>query len=260
VAGHYDEALAFYKKALESLKALSIVRPQFRADVADSLADIGRVYRVMGDHPRALSYLNEATAMAKELPSPDKLASVLNSIGVLYIEQNDYAKASDFMNRSLMIHKSTGDRFEIARLLLNQGVINQRQAKYQEAIKNFQESLADAKAVDAQDLVVAAEEGMGAVYQEQGNGASALEWLSKALVVAEKFGDKTRQAELLWRSGEAYYLANDLPKAIASAGASVELAEELRLPMISYLALTAKGKYYVAQKNYELAFQILRER
>lgn len=255
--GHYDEALAFYQQALDSLKALSNVRPEYRADLADSLADIGRLYRAMGNHSRALSYLNEAAAIAKELKSPDKLASVLNSIGVLYIEQNDYPKASDFINRSLAIYKITGDRFEIARLLLNQGVINQRQAKYQEAEKNFRESLENANAVDARGLIVAAEEGMGALYQEQGDGVSALEWLDQALSTAEKLGDKTRQAELFWRSGEAYYLKNDLPKAIASAARATELAAQLRLPIISYLALTAAGKYYSAHHDYDLAFETL---
>jgi len=255
--GHYDEALAYYQKALESLRSLSNVLPQYRADVADSLADIGRVYRVMGNHSQALNYLNEASALAKTLQQPDKLASVLNSIGVLYIEQNDYAKAADFISRSLAIYKTTGDKFEIARLLLNQGVINQRQAKYEEAIKNFKESLENAISVDAADLIIANQEGLGAVYQEQGNAISALEWLGKALSTAQKVGDKTRQAELLWRSGEAYYLKRDLSKAIASAEDAAQLSAELRLPIISYLALTAKGKYYIAQNNYELAFQTL---
>ena len=255
--GHYDEAVAYYQKALESLKALSKSRSQYRADVADSLADIGRVYRVMGDHVQALNYLNEAVAIAKTLQSPDKLASVFNSIGVLYIEQNDYSKASDFISRSLTIYRATGDCFEIARLSLNQGVINQRQAKYEEAIRSFRESLNDATGVDAADLIIAAQEGLGAVYQEQGNGASALEWLDKALLTAQKLGDKTRQAELLWRSGEACYLKGDLAKAIASAESASELASELRLPIISYLALTAKGKYYIARHDYDLAFQTL---
>jgi CHAT domain-containing protein len=255
--GHYNGALDFYQKSLEALKSLSEARSEYRADLADAMADIGRVYRVMGDNQRALSFLTEAAAIAKTLIGQDKLASVLNSIGVLYIEQNDYAKASDFINRSLAIYRTTGDRFEIARLLLNQGVINQRQARYQEAAKDFRESLENAEAVDASDLIVAAQEGMGAIYQEQGDGAAALEWLTNALATAERLEDKTREAELLWRSGEAYYLRNDLPKAITSVAGAIKLAEELRLLIISYLALTAKGKYYIAQKNYDLAFQTL---
>ena len=251
------EALAYFQKALESFKVLSSTLPQYRADVCDALAEIGRVYRVKGDHLAALRNFDQALEIAKTLNSKDKLAGVLNSIGVLYIEQNDYLKAAEYTNQSLSVYRSLGDRFEIARLLLNQGVINQRQAKYEEAKKSFQESLENSDGVDAPDLVIAAQEGMGAVYQEQGDFRVALEWLNKALAMAQKVGNKTRQAELLWRSGEAFYLKGDFQKAIACAGSAVDLGKELRLPIISYLALTAKGKYYLAENNYDLAFQSL---
>ena len=255
--GHYDEALAYFQKALESFKALSNTLPQYRADVADSLAEIGRVYRVKGDHLAALRYFNQALEIAKTLNSKFKLAGVLNSIAVLYIEQSDYSKASEYTNQSLSVYRKLGDRIEIARLLNNQGVINQRQAKYEEALTSFQESLENSKGVDAPDLFIATQQGIGAVYQEQGDYRAALEWLDKALKMAQNVGAKTRQAELLWRSGEAYYLKGDFPKAIVSAGNAADLARQLRLPIISYLALTAKGKYYLAENNYDLAFQTL---
>lgn len=255
--GHYDEALAYFQKALESFKVLASTLPQYRADVADALAEIGRAYRVKGDHLQALRYFNEALVIAKTLKSKFKLAGVLNSIAVLYIEQNDYSKALEYTNQSLSVYISIGDRLEIARLLINQGVINQRQAKWEEGLKSFQESLKNSAGVDAPDLLIAAQEGIGAVYQEKGDYQAALEWLGKALEMAQKVGAKTRQAELLWRLGEAHYLKGDVPKAVASARSAADLASQLRLPIISYLALTAKGKYYLAENNHELAFQTL---
>jgi CHAT domain-containing protein/Tfp pilus assembly protein PilF len=255
--GHYDEALTYFQKALESFKGLIDIRPQYAADVADSLAEIGRVYRVKGEHLAALRYFNQALEIAKALKLKDKLAGVLNSISVLYLEQNDYLKASEYANQSLSVYKELGDRYEIARLLANQGVINQRQGKYADALKSFQESLQNSDDVDTPDLVIAAQEGIGAVYQEQGDYRAALEWLNRAAVMAQRLGNQTRQAELLWRLGEAHYLKGDLPMAIASSTSAAELAGQLRLPIISYLALTARGKYHLAENNYHLAFQTL---
>lgn len=255
--GQYDEALTYFQKALDSFKALSSNLPEYRADVADALAEIGRVYRVTGDHLSALRYFNQAVEIAKTLSSQEKLAGVLNSIGVLYLEQNDYLKASEYTKQGLSMFRGLGDRFEIARLLANQGVISQRQGNYEEARKSFLESLENSTSLDAPDLVIAAQEGMGAVCQEQGDSRIALEWLNKALAMAQKVGNKTRQAELLWRTGEAYYLAGDFPNAKASANSSLKLASELHLPVITYLALTAKGKYFLAENDYDLAFQAL---
>ena len=124
-------------------------------------------------------------------------------------------------------------------------------------MKSFDESLENSAGVDAPDLLIAAQEGIGAVYQEKGDYKAALEWLGKALEMAQKIGAKTRQAELLWRLGEAYYLKADFPKAVESAGTAADLASQLRLPIISYLALTAKGKYYLAENHHDLAFQTL---
>jgi CHAT domain-containing protein len=256
-AGHYDEALTYSQKALESFKGLISIRPQYAADLADSLAEIGRVYRVKGEHRAALRYFNQALEIAKTLKLKDKLASVLNSISVLYLEQNDYLKASEYANQSLSVYREIGDRYEIARLLANQGVINQRQAKYVDALKSFQESLQNSDDTDAPDLVIAAQEGMGAVYQEQGDYRAALEWLDKAMALAQKLGNQTRQAELLWRLGEAYYLKGDLTKAQTHSASAANLASQLRLPIISYLALTAQGKYHLAENNYDLAFKTL---
>src|SRR6185436_1653157 len=52
--GHYEEALTYFQKALELFKGLISIRPQYAADVADSLAEIGRVHRVKGEHLTAL--------------------------------------------------------------------------------------------------------------------------------------------------------------------------------------------------------------
>lgn len=255
--GRYGEAITYFQKALESFKTLSRTSPQYMADAADSLAEIGRVYRVKGEHRAALRYLNQALEIAKTVSHKDKIASVLNSLGVLYIEQNDYPRASEYINQSLSIYRETGDPYEIARTLINQGVINQRQAKYLEALKSFQESLELSDVSDAPDLVIAAQEGLGATYQEQGDFLLAFEWLNKAVKKAQKIRNPTRQAELLWRLGEAHYLGGDLGKALASAASAADLANQLRLPIISYLALTAKGKYYLSENNYDLAFQTL---
>ncbi len=255
--GKYDEALAYFQKALESLKGLSADSPEYSADVVDSLAEIGRVYRVMGDHQYALNYFNQALTIAKTTNSSSKLASVLNSIGVLYIEQSDYEKASKYINQSLFIYVGLGNRLEIARLLINQGVINQRQGNYGEALKSFQASLKSAEGSNAPDLILTAQEGMGAVYQEQGDPRAALEWLDKSLSTAQQVGDKTRCAELLWREGEAYYLKGNVSQALKAAGNAADLAGQLRIPVISHLALTSQGKYYLAVGNYELASQTL---
>ena len=149
------------------------------------------------------------------------------------------------------------DRLGLARVPVNLGVIHQRQGNYEEAVENFQLALTRAEAIGATEIIIAAQQGLGAVYQGRGEYGPALKWLNEASLTAQRMGDKPRLAELLWLKAEALYLSGDLPQAIASATRAADLAGQLRLPVISYLALTTKGKCYLAQKNDGLAFQAL---
>jgi len=255
--GAYQQAIDYFQQARKSFQTLSKTATKFRADLADAYSEIGRTYRVMGDNRHALSYLNLALNICKDLAETDKLASVLNSIGVLYSEENDYDKASSYYDQSLAIHQLNNDNLEIARLLINKGVVAQRRNENQEASKDFMDALARSQGLGVPDLLITAMEGLGAVYEQQGNYAAALDWLGKALTIAKQAGNNTRIAELKWRESKSYYLKNELSEAISSAQAAVDLATVLRLPVISYLALTAEGKYYLASNNRPLASQAL---
>src|SRR5882724_4251970 len=94
--GEYEQAIDQFQKGLVILELLSRISPKYKGDVADALAEIGRLYRVTGNNTEALGYLSQAMDLTKSISQREKLAGVLNSIGVLYSEQNDYGKAIDY--------------------------------------------------------------------------------------------------------------------------------------------------------------------
>jgi len=251
--GDYKEALNYFEQAQAIFQTLSNLDPKFEADLADAYGEIGRLYRVIGDNRQALLNLNRAVDICRKLPSRDKLAGVLNSIGVLYSEQNDYDKASEYYDESLAIRQSYRESLEIARVLINKGVVAQRSHRYEEAIKDFQDAISRTDSVSVPDLRIAALEGVGAVYEEQGNAVQSIEWLEKALGLAKSTGNKTRIAEIEWRLGESYYLKNELELAISFTQNAIDISTELNLPVISFLALTAQGRYYLQINKIELA-------
>ncbi len=272
--GEYDRALDYLQQSLTVFKQLDAdnsnqsfdhISPRridegsasFKVEIAFALADIGRIYRVMGDHVQALYYFHQALTLAQSRNMKFVLAGVLSSMGMLYMEQGDYTKAIDLFDQSLKASAFDDDSLGLARVPINIGVVHQRQGDYEEAIKNFQLALTRAEAIGATEIIVAAQQGLGAVCQERGDYTSALKWLDKALLTAQRVGDKSRIAEVLWLKSEAHYLKGDLPEATKLAIRATDLAGQLRLPVISYLALTAKGKCYLAQRNTEMAFQTL---
>jgi CHAT domain-containing protein/Tfp pilus assembly protein PilF len=247
--GDYDTALDNFKKALALWKELIQRAVSYAGNVADALVSIAHVYQAAGDHVQCLDYLTQAKEVAKTLFPQGRMAAVLNDIGVLYLEQGDYAKASESLHESLRIFTRLNNRREIARNLLNIAVIDHRQGRYEAALRGFEESLRRAQEIEAAEITVAAQEGLGSVYQAQGNYSMALESFEKAWSPAQAIGDKVRLTELLWRKGQVFYSQRDYARSGAAASSAADLAKQLRSPLMTYFALTLKGKSHRAQKT-----------
>ena len=251
--GDYDAALVNFRRSLVVLKELNRGGSLYTAHLVNCLTRLGVTYQWMGDHVQALNHLHQALDLAKTLADSERQASVLANIAVLYIEQCDYAKASDLLNQNLRTFTELNNKREIASTLINMGVINQRLNNNEAALKEFQEGLKIAQEVAALDKVVTAQEGLGTVYYQQGKYPEALECFDKAWALAQTIGDKIRMTELFWRKGQVFYTLGDHANAFALANSAAELATRHRLPIMTYLALTLRGKAQRARKEDVLA-------
>src|SRR5581483_9332519 len=63
--GEYEQAIHQFQKGLSILELLSKASSAYKGDVADALAELGRLYRVIGDNNEALLYLSQAMDVAK---------------------------------------------------------------------------------------------------------------------------------------------------------------------------------------------------
>lgn len=251
--GDYNTALGNFQKSLSVWKELNRGGSLYAAHIVNCLTLIGITYQRIGDHGQALNHLNQALELAKSLADKERQAAVLANIAVLYIEQCDYAKATDLLTQNLQIFTESNNKREIASTLINMGVINQRLNNNEAALKEFQDGLKIAEEVAALDKVITAQQGLGTVYYQQGKYSEALKWFDKAWALSQTLGDRIRMTELLWRKGQVYYSLEDYNRASALADSATDLATKLRLPIMTYLALTLKGKAQRALKEVELA-------
>jgi CHAT domain-containing protein/Tfp pilus assembly protein PilF len=250
--GEYKAALTSFQESLALWEKLNREGLLYRPHIVSTLTHIGMTYRVMGYHIQALNYLGRALELARAIGDKSRLADVLANIAVLYIEQSDYTKASELLNQNLQIFIEVNNRREVASTLINMGVINQRLKNHGPALEEFQKALKIAEEISAFDKVVTAQEGLGTVCYQQGKYAEALEWFDRAWSLARTIGDKVRMTELLWRKGQVFYAQGEYLKSGDLADSAANLAIQLRLPIMSYLSLTLRGKAYRAQKAPEL--------
>src|SRR5574341_411813 len=257
--GDYERAIDKLRQSQVLHKQLSRGNPYYNSFIADDLQTLGRVYTASGDYSQALIHLNQALMIVKTLKDPDATANLLNSIGVLYVEQEDYSQAKKNLDDSLQIYLSINKQKEVARVLLNLGVVEQRQSNYDQALTQFRLSLEAAKATKSVDTTIAAGEGIGVVLTAKKDFKAALDALSQSLAIAKDIQDKTRQAELLWRTAQTYYEMKQYTEAAALAESAVNLGRASHLPKLTYLATTTLGQSYAAQKKFALATQTLKQ-
>lgn len=253
--GEYERAIAYFQSSLNAYRKIAAGSSNYQANIIDDLADIGRTYSAMGDSIRALGYLNQSLTAAKQLQDLTRSAGVYNSLGILYLNQRDYQKAIDFFEQGLRSAAGVNDRFRQASLLLNLSVTYQFQKKYDDALQSFQKCLQLAKAINDKETVILINEGIGGVYREQGRYKQALDSLDEGLLMSRLIDDKIRIAEIQWRKAEVQYANGDYPAAISSSNEAVNLADQLSLQNVSYLALTTLGRAQLAQQQDALAAQ-----
>lgn len=253
--GDYDKARQYFQESLKTLERIKTDREKYRYKFIDDLWDIGQTYSDEGDYLRALVYLDKSMAMATEAHETGRAAGITNSFGILYLNQRDYAKAIDFFQKGLKLANDANDRFKQADMLLNLGVAYQFSQDYPSSLTNLKLAFDLAKQIDYSELLVLVQEAMGVVYSAQGKYSDALNAVDNGLLSARKTGDKARMSELLWRRSQVNLANHDPVRAIEDANEAINLAEQLSLRNVRYLALTELGKAYRARNETDLAMQ-----
>lgn len=256
-AGKYEQAIAHLKDATERYQRLVRGGLKLSYQIADSLAETGRVYKDMGENATAISLFRQAFFVASWLPQRDLVAGILNSIGVLYLEQEDYEQAETHLQQALRSYQRSVNPTEAVNVLLNLGVTAQRQHNFSVASDYFQQALQQATRVNNQEVMIAAGEGLGVIQREQGNYAAAMQTLEQSLSFAKAVNNKLREAELLWRIAEVHLAQGAFTQAVELASQAHQIARKQRLPKLSYLTAVTLGEAYLRLNKISQASAIL---
>lgn len=255
--GDYVRSLDYLQRALTTYRELRQKDVTFDYSIMSVQAEIGRAYRVSGDHSKALSHFEEAARIGRALAPKSLLAGVLNSVGLLYSEQRDYDKAVANFKQSLEMYAPDEDARQVTYVLLNLGIAEQRRGNYDSALGFLRQSFDKSKSLVFRDGLIAAGAGIGSTLRLQGKYADSLRWLEDSFSAAEVAKDATRKAEVLWQMAETHLAAKNYTDSIVAAQKALSIAELNRLPNLIYLSGAVLGKAYSGQKDFPRAAEVL---
>src|SRR6266508_3187164 len=222
-------ALGETRKALEKYnEALPIRRAAGdRRGEGATLHNLGLLYRALGETGKALEKLNEALPIGRAAGDRIGEAYALNSIGTLYWSLGETGKALEKHNEALPIKQATGERRGEAATLHNLGVVYRALGETQKALEKYNEALLIFQSVGDRNGEASTLTSIGEVYQLTGETGKALEKLNEALPIRRAAGDRRGEATTLHSIGEVY-------RALGETGKALEIYNEA-LPLFQLI-------------------------
>ena len=232
---------------------------------ADAYNNIGLVYAILGDHDKALEYLNKAFKIYKEVfgEKHTNTAKSYDNIGVVYNELGYYNKALEFYNKALEIRKAVleENNSDTAMSYNYIGVVHYNLGYYDKAMEYHNKALEIRKAVLGEDHPNTASSytNIGNVYRNLGEYDKALEFYNKALKIQKDvLGEKNHATAMSYNNiGFVHYNLGDYDKAMEYPNKALEirkavLEENHPDTAMSYINI---GDVYNKLRDYDKALE-----
>jgi tetratricopeptide (TPR) repeat protein len=144
------------------------------AAIARTLDNLSLVDALRGDRSHQRALLESALAAARAAGDRDRIATALNSLGSFHLNAADYEQALDCFEQAVAVHPE--DEAELAYSLNDLGIVLAEQSEDGLAVERFERSLSLLEKVGDSYGIVRLVDNLGAVCQEKGEYARALQY------------------------------------------------------------------------------------
>lgn len=196
----------------------------------------GRVYRDIGDSPRALRYLQQALDVAEKLDAEDMESLIGSQMGQLYIEQHLYDLAQAAFERAIRHSSAQGDSIGVVMDMSAIGHIYICRKQYDKAIAELRDALAVARAIGDSTCVGDCYRQLSAVYMWNGDYTMGLAILDSVPKEDKHYHNNTRASLLAlyhWGQGNRDSLISYSNYLVDNGSLSQQMTSHARLAWIA---------------------------
>ncbi len=210
-------------------------------------------YFTYSNPQRALEYINEGLAIAKNKNWENGIALALNQKGGIYYTMADNLKALDFFLEALSISEDINN--ETLRINLNNNIANiYADMKYfDKALSSYNNCLNISTQQNDTINQIKALNNIGNVYSETNNVEKSLIYFDKALFLAKNIDNTFFAAAIINNLGLAYKRKKDYENAFKYYEEALLLSQKINNKYIEASALNSLGKVSVLQNKFTQA-------
>ena len=168
------------------------------------LINLGNNYTVIGQHEKAIGYLEEALPLAREIKNRWQEGRALEQLGMVYLQQRKFEKAIEFIEPSIAIFREIKARYQEASALRALGVTYYELKQFEKAIAHQEQALTISREINDQINVVSSLYHTARAENRRGDLARAQTLTEEGIKIAESL-----RAELGSTEFRSAYLANE---------------------------------------------------
>jgi tetratricopeptide (TPR) repeat protein len=256
--------LNFRQQPRERLRWLKVALAT--ADTIDSrirarlLLGVGINHSRLAENASAITALEEALRICRDVGDRDTEAEVLSYLGITYIVAGQTDNAIVVLEQSLSIARNVKNPRTECIALNSLGQAQHIRREFQKAIDYYEASLYVANErgfLPEEGLVLT---NLGRTYAIIGRPLRAIEIQQQSLRIAREIGDKRSEMSALTRLGLAQYVMGEYKSAITLLNSALPLARRLGDELAQVEILTILGDSHLNSEQVDLAVDSYKQR
>ncbi len=254
--GDYNEATRNYAGTLELADRIDEDTQEGRSV---ALANMGLACLEKGDSEAALTYLQDAMTIQREIECKPREASALGAIAMVSRARSDLDKALRFCQHASRVAAETLNKRAEADQLSNLGLIHSDKGEVETALDHLQQALQIDREIGYREGESHHLGNTGLVHRGAGDLDSALKCLEDALEIAADIGNKQAQANHFGTIGLLKRAKGDLDEAMRCFRSELDLSRKMGYRRGEVSALGNIGLIHDTKGNLDEALKSLEE-
>jgi CHAT domain-containing protein/Tfp pilus assembly protein PilF len=234
-----------------------------RANQAQVLRYIGNCHKRLGDHQKALEFLNRALALTRELHDRGSEGRTLSNIGLVYWELADYTNAIASFSQAIDIARATANPQLEANALNNRSLVYDEIGDFAHSLPGYQQALSIQQSNKFESDASNTLQNIGGVHLNLGRFREAAGYYRQALAIVTRLQLGPRQSDALGNLGLCQLGLGQMPEAIESFDRAIALAraagaikEEADWHKGKGTAQLRLGRYDLARSEHQEAVRV----
>jgi predicted ATPase len=200
-----------------------------------ALSDLANAVQYQGELETAISYYDDANAVARELGNVNNISVLLGNLALLKIRRGDQTAARPLLEEAIALQRRIGGRGYLPLQLSSLATVLQEESDVAAARQHLEEAIGIAREIGNLDALAACEENLADLERRAGNLAAAESHADTALRLAATLDDGRHRVTVLLTAGRVASAAGRLDQAVRLFGAAHALREAIQYILLPVL-------------------------